>query len=134
MKDDEVTRFLRGRGCPNDVANAGLEGLVESWERTAAQVRGGYPLGLDDFLNDVDGRQLIEDLVAAVPGAAEPAMLLRIQAADLAIQESIVSTDECLWGDAIAESEGWTPADNWWYFGLPREPGPQLREELEDFE
>ena len=134
MANDAVSRFLKTRGCPAEVAAAGLEGLVAGWERTAAQVRGGYPLGLDDYLNDVDGRQLIEDVVASVPEASEPALMLRIQAADLAIQESIVSTEECLWGDAIAESEGWTPGDNWWYFGLPREPGPQLREELEDFE
>jgi hypothetical protein len=134
MGNDAVSRFLKARGCPAEIADEGLEGLVAGWERTAAQVREGYPLGLDDYLNDVDGRQLIEEVVTGVPDAAEPALELRVQAADLAIQESIVSTEECLWGDAIAESEGWTPADNWWYFGLPRDPGPQLREELEDFE
>ncbi len=134
MHHDEVMRFLTARGCPDDVAKAGLEGLVAAWERTGLQVRAGYPLGHDDYLNDVDGRQLIEEIVAAVPAAGSARLLSRIEAADVAMQEAIVPTDECLWGDELADREDWTPGDNWWYFGLPRDPGPQLREELEDFE
>ena len=70
MSDEMVKRFLNGRGCPEDVVERGLAGLVEDWERTAEQVGSGYPLGLDDYLNDVDGRQLIEDCVSAIPEAA----------------------------------------------------------------
>jgi hypothetical protein len=134
MGQEGVTGFLRAQGCPDEVVSGGFEGLVAGWERTAAQVRGGYPLGLDDYLNDIDARQLIEDVVAQLPDAGEPALMLRVQAADLAMREAIDGTDECLWGEAIADREGWTPDENWWYFGLPREPGPQLREELEDLE
>jgi len=132
MSRDEVSRFLRARGCPDDVVAGGIEGLVENWERTAEQVRAGYPLGLDDYLNDVDGRQLVEEVVAAVPTAASAALLERIESADIAMQDVVTPVDECLWGDALAEREGWTPGDNWWYFGLPREPGARMREELED--
>ena len=134
MANEAVMRFLTARGCPDDVAEGGLEGLVAGWEKTSAQVRAGYPLGLDDYLNDVDGRQLIEEVIAGVPGAGNEALLKRIEAADVAMQEAILPTDECLWGDELADREEWTPGDNWWYFGLPRNPGPQLREELEDFE
>ena len=134
MHDEAVTRFLKGRGIPDDMAESGLEGLVSGWERTATQVRAGYPLGLDDYLNDVDGRQLIEETVAATPGAASDGLRNRIEAADVAMQEAIVPAEECLWGDELAEREGWTAADNWWYFGLPRDPGPQMTQELEDFE
>ena len=132
MGSDDVKRFLRTRGCPDDVVEGGIEGLVESWERTAEQVQRGYPLGLDDYLNDIDARQLIEDLVAAIPAAATELLLERIEAADMTMQDSVNPVDECLWGDAIAEREGWTPGDNWWYFGFPRNPGAQMREELEE--
>jgi hypothetical protein len=134
MQNDAVTRFLKGRGVPDDVVESGLEGLVRAWERTDSQVRAGYPLGLDDYLNDVDGRQLIEEAVSAAPDALTETLRRRIEAADVAIQQAIVPADECLWGDELADREGWTAGDNWWYFGLPRNPGPQMLEELEDFE
>ena len=134
MHDDVVTRFLKGRGVSDDVAESGLQGLVSGWERTVSQVRAGYPLGLDDYLNDVDGRQLIEETVAATPGAASEALRRRIEAADVTMQAAIVPAAECLWGDELADREGWTAGDNWWYFGLPRNPGPQMTQELEDFE
>jgi len=132
--DDAVTQFLKGRGVPDDVAQAGLEGLVSAWERTASQVRTGYPLGLDDYLNDLDGRQLIEEAVMSAPGAASPDLLRRIEAADVTMQEGIDPVGECLWGEELADREGWTEGDNWWYFALPRNPGQQLTEELEDLE
>ena len=134
MHEEAVTRFLKGRGVSDNVADSGLEGLVTAWERTAAHVRAGYPLGLDDYLNDVDGRQLIEEAAMAAPEALTEPLQGRIEAADVAMQEAVAPADECLWGDELAEREGWTAGDNWWYFGLPRNPGPQMVDELEDFE
>jgi hypothetical protein len=60
-EDDSVREFLSDRGCPDEVVTAGLDGLVSEWERAVVQVESGYPLGLDDYLNDLDGRQLLED-------------------------------------------------------------------------
>jgi hypothetical protein len=128
---DAVRRFLRERGCPDDVVAGGLEGLIEEWERAVRDVERGYPLGLDDYLNDLDGRQLLEE---ALPLAAVPdreAARARIRAADERMKRCVRSTDECLWGDRVAEAEGWTPIENWWYFRVPRSPGPLLREDLE---
>ena len=34
-------------------------------------------------------------------------------------------------GSRVADREGWTAEHNWWYFAVPREPGPLLREDLE---
>ncbi len=132
MSSDAVIRFLRARGCPEDVVTAGLEGRVADWERTVDQVRHGYPLGLDDYLNDMDNRQLLEELIALIPEEVPTVALTRIEKADRAMKELLAPSDECIWGDAIAELEGWTAADTWWYFHLPRSPGAQMREELEE--
>ena len=91
----------------------------------------GYSLGLDDYLNDLDGRQLIAELRDAFPGAASPTLLERIAAADALIEQAVSPVDECLWGEELADREGWTAEDNWWYFRLPRNPGSQMREELQ---
>ena len=128
---DEVQRFLLERGCPDEVVVAGLEGLVGEWEQAVNQVEAGYSLGLDDYLNDLDGRQLLEEALVLAPPEDRETARARIRAADTRMKSLVLSTAECLWGEAVAESEGWTPERNWWYFGLPRSPGPLLKEDLE---
>ena len=130
---DPVRRFLAERGCPDEVVEAGLEGLVSEWERTVRQVAAGYPLGLDDYLNDLDGRQLIDEALALAPWAADESLMHQLQAADQRMKTLVVSAPECLWGEAVAEAEGWTADHEWWYFSVPRAPGPLLREDLEAF-
>ena len=132
MEDERITRLLHQRGCPENVVEAGLAGLVTAWEKTAAQVRTGYPLGLDDYLNDMDARQLIDEALNAAPDVVDGAARERIAAADRVVRGALAPGDECLWGEELARRDGWTPDHHWWYFGLPRDPGPQLRDELED--
>ena len=68
MKEkDPVGEFLRKRGCPEHVVRGGLRGLAESWEEVVRSVEEGYSLGLDDYLNDMDGRQLLDETLAIAP-------------------------------------------------------------------
>lgn len=140
-----VRAFLRARGCPPGVVAGGLEGLIAEWERVAESVEQGYPLDtLDDYLNDMDGRELIEEALAAVPGArggsldaadARAASLdVRLAAADARIRSALVPALACLWGEAIAARHRWSAAREWWYFMKPARPGPGLGAELEGLE
>jgi len=46
------------------------------------------------------------------------------------MRQLVVASRRCLWGDARARENGWTPEENWWYFTRPADPGPDLKEEL----
>ena len=129
--DDPVRLFLVERGCPEDLVSGGLEGLVADWERVVKQVERGYPLGLDDYLNDLDGRQLIEEALEVAPPPQRAGVLERVQEADARMRQRIRLVGECLWGSRVAASEGWTAAGNWWYFAVPLKPGPVLAADLE---
>ncbi len=130
-ESDAIRRFLSERGCPDDVVEAGLEGLVSAWEHAVDQVASGYPLGLDDYLNDLDGRQLLDEALALAPWTANAALRQRVGEADARMRSLVVPAPGCLWGETVAEAEGWTANHEWWYFSLPRSPGPVLREDLE---
>ena len=65
--DDPITEFLRKQGASYAIVANGLRGLVENWERVVDQVSKGYPQGLDDYLNDMDGRQLLENALEGGP-------------------------------------------------------------------
>jgi hypothetical protein len=59
--NDPVREYLRRSGAPYSVVARGLRGLVENWERVVTQVVEGYNLSLDDYLNDMDTRQLLSN-------------------------------------------------------------------------
>ena len=129
--DDDVRTHLRERGCPDEVVEAGIAGLVEDWERVVEEVVRGYPLGLDDYLNDIDTRQLIEETLPLVPADDRPGPMTRVLLADERIRPALDPVEECLWGQEVADAEGWTPESEWWYYHLPRAAGPLLREDLQ---
>ena len=67
--------------------------------------------------------------VVALPDEIQQ-QLARIQAADAKMKSLLLPADECLWGDEVAEEEGWTREQNWWYFGIPSNAGNALSSEL----
>jgi hypothetical protein len=129
--DDPVREYLRLSGAPYAVVAQGLRGLVENWERVVAQVLEGYNLTLDDYLNDMDGRQLLENALELAPEEVRDPFLPRVHDADMRVRLNLIPAGRCLWGGIVADEEGWTEERNWWYFERPRQPGPRFREELE---
>ena len=130
MTATAIREFLRARGCPETVVEAGAEGLIEEWERVVAAIETGYPLGLDDYLNDIDGREMIAAVREAVPRALTPTQRRRLELADSRARAQMVPHGKCLWGERLAAANGWDPVIHWWYFMRPKRPGPDLNLEL----
>ncbi len=118
---DPVREHLRLRGCAAHVVERGLEGLIAAWAMTADEVAGGYRFGLDDYRNDVDARQLIEEVLVHAPDEAREALRAAVELLDERIGAWLGPPGACVWGEAIARAQAWTPERNWWYFRWPRE-------------
>lgn len=131
-RKDPVADFLKARGCPAHVIRGGLTGLIESWENTVGSIERGYTLGLDDYLNDMDGRQLIEEALGIAPDREKKKHIDRLRQADARMKKLLAQARQCLWGDEVAEAEGWSARKNWWYFMKPIKAGPDLLAEIED--
>ncbi len=104
------------------VAVPTLPMLVERWAQVVEEIERGYALSFDDYLNDLDLRQLIARSVRNVPpGAREQLEPLRAQltALDTRFVAHTEPTPECVWGEANAEDEGWSPSGEWWYYRQP---------------
>jgi hypothetical protein len=128
---DPARDYLRERGCGEHVVEGGLEGLVENWEKTVRQVEEGYSLTLDDYLNDLDGRQLIAEVLAVAGDQQRAAIDARLNRADEKLRSLTEPTGGCLWGEEVAEEEGWTAQENWWYFARPIKAAPELLAEID---
>jgi hypothetical protein len=127
---DPVREYLRQRGASYSVIANGLRGLVDNWERVVAEVEAGYDRPFDDYLNDLDGRQLLANALEIAPEEVREAYTERIAAADARVKAVTRPSARCLWGQIVADEEGWKPDRNWWYFLLPTAPGPRLAAEL----
>lgn len=129
MMRDPVRSMLAARGCPPDLVEGGLPGLQRAWSGIVEQIANGYELTLDDYLNDMD----LRDLLAAAQDIASPEELEMVReeiARSDAEHVALTVPSPCLWGPDIAEEDGLDPEREWWYYRRPIEMGDQLREDL----
>ena len=127
--NNAVRTYLMSRGCAPHVVRRGLAGLLEQWSAIVQQAERGRDASLDEWLNDMDLRDILAGALAAANPRERRAAAPRLDDADeryLAITEISPS----LWGDEIATTNDWRPEWQWWYFRRPILPGPLLREDL----
>lgn len=118
---DAVRTFMRERGLADEVVDEGVEGLLSRWEQAAREAElETYPFGIEDWLNDLDGRQVMHDLAAAVPDAFGDHTRARLDEADARVEAATEKSAACLWGPKLAKRMGWKPAREWWYWRVPR--------------
>ena len=108
-----------------------LRELIDQWATFANDLeRQDYNFDLDNWLNDVDVRELI---LEALPMFSREEMgdhALKLDEADKAFQAGTREFKKCVWGGGTAKKEKWTPQKNWWYFRTPRRTNAQLEDEL----
>lgn len=111
--------FLREEGASDRVVQGGLEVLVAGWEHTVIAVEGGYTGDYEDYLSDLDGRQLLAQALERVTREQAVLVAARLDELDTRMRRVTTPVARCLWGMIVADEEGWSPDDNWWYFARP---------------
>src|SRR5262245_39149948 len=116
--DAVVRHYLEARGCADFIVAGGLRGLLERWDKTAASLERGYDGLLDEYLNEMDLRDILEDALDAAAVPDENPLRQRVAAADARVRAATVPCGP-IWGREVAESETMDPAIQWWYFVRP---------------
>ncbi len=99
-----------------------LEELVSRWERTAKSAA-TYNLTLDDWLNDLDLRDIIDRQSSANPG-----LRARLDAADREFRANTAESKRSMWGPTAGAEHHLTR--HWWYFRYPSSPGESMELDL----
>lgn len=114
---------------PPDVAD--LCDLIDQWVAFAADLDSkGYSFDLDNWLNDVDVRELILEALPMFDREEMGDHALKLDKADETFMTATRDFKRCVWGHGTARKERWTPEKNWWYFRTPRRSNAQLEDEL----
>ena len=126
---DPVHTYLITRGCAPLVVRRGLTGLLEQWTGIVGTTERGRDGSLDEWLNDMDLRDILAGALAAAAPRDRRTASTHLDDADTRFH-SLTVPCACLWGDEIAHTNHWRPEWQWWYFRRPTHPGPMLREDL----
>ena len=113
MTDEQIQAYLRENGYPEHIVREGRAGLLRRWREFVEQVERGYPLGLEDYRNDLDVRAII-----ALAGAEDDA----VRALDQRFEKMLTARTVRVWESAAG--------DPFWDFGYPKNAGEDLLEDL----
>jgi hypothetical protein len=113
VSDDEIRQFLEDYGCPPHIVRGGRQGLIHRWEKFVQDNESGYRLGLEDYRNDLDLREIIEQAgLSAV-----------VHDADRRFRALLKPVSRPVWESA-------TP-DAFWIWGYPANASGALLEDLQ---
>ncbi|MGE3647529.1 MAG: hypothetical protein AB7G10_04265 [Reyranellaceae bacterium] len=104
---------------------------VERWAGIVTSLERGWRFDLDDWLNDMDLRQLIHEGWPLYGPEEKAAVEEALQHADSHFLLHTVDAGKCLWGRKAARREKWSAKANWWYFRKPRKAQTAFIEEVE---
>ncbi|HEY2587718.1 MAG TPA: hypothetical protein VGI81_18370 [Tepidisphaeraceae bacterium] len=115
----EVSRYCEGRGFSSLVCRGGFDYLLESWTRTVAAVEGGYWLSFDEYLNDMDSRNIIDELPTYASDDEWAGVETMLPPLDARFHAATRQVDACIWGECNEEKYGYRPDRQWWYYRAP---------------
>ena len=116
---DSARAYLRAKKYPEHTIDGGLERLLAGWEAVANSVARGEVQYEDDYLNDMDGRRILEDMLDDLSPDQRSMAEKRLASADSLIRPLLIGIDECLWGAENAQKCGYSRDRDWWYFHRP---------------
>jgi len=102
--------------------------MIVQWEEIAGHAS-TYNLTLDDWLNDLDLRDLIAREMGKVSAVDRDALRSRLESIDQAFRAATRASNSSLWGRTSGADHD--AARQWWYFRYPISPGDAMRDDLE---
>ena len=119
---DPVARYLAERGVSTRVRGTGLPGIVATWNVIASHAE-RYDLTLDDWLNDLDLRDVIAGAISVTSEREEQGVRSVLEGADDRFRRATIEAPRPL----VA---GVDRAVQWWYLRCPAHPGASMRDDL----
>lgn len=126
---DPVRAYLRSRGVSDDIVEGGLDSAIDRWDSISKTAK-DYDFTLDDWLNDMDLRDIIHGALSAATVAERESVASALKKADDRLRKSTEKTGS-IWGSAMQGDFAPDPVKGWWYFRRPLNPGETMADDLE---
>jgi hypothetical protein len=90
---------------------------------TVGDVVEGYTALFDEYLNEMDGRRIIDELLPLADAAERVMVEASLPVLDNSFIEATLPTDSCIWGEDVAQRHEYQPGRDWWYYRIPSDLG-----------
>ena len=103
---DKIRSYCLSKGYSKQVAEMDLEAQVSRWEKLIdyfIESDYQYRFYYYDYLNDMDGRRILNECLALFTLDSGSELLSRLEAADSLLKSITVPIDTCIWGKENAE-------------------------------
>ena len=117
--DDTIRDYCLHRGYSRPVVDGGANYLIKKWTTLAQSLANGKLFIVDEFLNEVDGRGILNELFDLMSDSEHEAIYPSIEQADALFLQHTIDAPECLWGALNEDKYGYARAINWWYYREP---------------
>jgi hypothetical protein len=114
-----VRQYCTQNDLSERVCSGGIEYLVDNWQRIVTGIVDGYTGLFDEYLNDMDSRRIIYELVPLADEIERGIVAASLPALDGDFFKSTRSTNSCIWGEDVAAKSGYRPDRDWWYYRVP---------------
>jgi hypothetical protein len=114
-----VRKFCEQRRFSRFARDGGIDYLLRRWTRIVAQVEEGYHGIFEEYLNDMDARRIISELLPIAGDEERARAEAVLPALDERFFKVTVPVDSCIWRAQAEANHGYRPAHDWWYYRLP---------------
>lgn len=114
-----VRELATQRGFSSNVRDGGFEYLLRVWRSTVREVEVGYSALFDEYLNDMDGRKIIDALLPVASESERQKVTTEVRQLDARFFAVTRPVDDCIWGADNARKHGYTRQRDWWYYRVP---------------
>jgi hypothetical protein len=114
-----VRKFCEQRKFSRFVRDGGIDYLLRRWTRIVAHVEEGYHGIFEEYLNDMDARRIMSELLPIASDEERARAEAVVPELDERFFKVTVPVDSCIWGPQREADYGYRPDHDWWYYRLP---------------
>ena len=114
-----VKQYCEQHGFSRLVRDGGLDYLLRRWDRIVAHVDEGYHGLFVEYLNDMDARRILNELLPIASAEERAGFERLVPPLDDRFLRATRPVDFCIWGKETAAKCGYRHDRDWWYYRVP---------------
>ena len=112
---DKIQIILEGKA--DFVKRDGLNYLIPAWQKFADNYVDTED-SIFEWHNDLDTRNIIDEILALLPTAEKTKVELDLKVIDAKVIEKTFEINECVWGDQVEHDNKYNRQNNWYYYRM----------------
>jgi hypothetical protein len=116
--NDSIKKVIKN--CADFVVRDGLNYLIPEWRKFTNSVSENDGSTIDEYLNDLDGRKIIDTILPLLAGQERDRIMSEIYFYDKQYISKTFEVKDCLWGRENELIHGFTRQTNFYYYRAPQ--------------